>query len=162
MVTAESGSAGLGVTFAETRPWYEQWHLVRQQLADVEETLANRREVDRVKRVIETFFIACTHLGDWISQDPSTKALKTEVEHLPKDDPSWRICRAVANTSKHHTRNGGITARIQSISFAEHGTTATFAWTEHKIVQTEDALVLAKRCMDRWERFLTENNLQPL
>jgi hypothetical protein len=153
---------GISVSYAPSRPWYESWHAVRQQLASAEATLLTYRGNDLVKREFENFFTVCLHLGDWLWEDRSTGLTRAQVRSFVDSDPALRVCLGVANTTKHHTRSqpGAMTARITSISSGGHGASATIGWTEGTKSGTEDVLSLAKRCVAAWERYLAANGLQ--
>jgi hypothetical protein len=80
-------------------------------------------------------------------------------------DPALRLADGIAQTTKHHTRTFGtdpITARITDITIGPGGRYAKISWSQPSGAKgSEDALDLARRCVDAWRRFLAGRGLKP-
>lgn len=115
-----------------------------------------------VKRELENFFTQCLHLGDWLWEDTATSLTKLQVQGFITNDPALRVCDAMANTSKHHTRNkpGAMTARISTVATDATGVKVTITWSDGLKTGAEDALDLAQRCVASWAAFLLANGLR--
>lgn len=166
MGSATALPATVGLSFNSDQPWYAQWLNVRQHLEAAEAACqpSSYRGNDVVKKSIENFFIQCFHMGDWLWEDQSRTGLtKPEVCKFIEIEPSLRICEGIANTDKHRVRSkkGAITARVQSISPGSSETQVLIEWSQQGLPRkhTEDALDLARRCVDAWEGYLKDKGL---
>jgi hypothetical protein len=80
-------------------------------------------------------------------------------------DDALRLCDGMAQTTKHHTRQGKdrITARIKSITSVPGGERVKIGWSSPSVPGgIEDALDLARRCVGAWQRFLQQHGLDPM
>jgi hypothetical protein len=160
IATAVKASVGYGAD----RPWYAQWHNVREHLQTVDDECrpgAYRGNLP-VKRAFENFFTQCFHLGDWLWGDKTTGLTEKQVRDFILKDPALRVCAGIANTSKHRTRNqpGAMTARIAEVTPDEKGTRAAVDWSQSPNSGTEDAFDLARRCVVAWDSYLKAIGLQ--
>jgi hypothetical protein len=155
---------GVSLTFSSDQPWYAKWHKVKQSLATVETAChpSSYQGNDPVKRAVESFFVDCFHMGDWLWEDSSTGLNKPQVCTFIENDPSLRVCEGFANTDKHRVRSksGAITAKIRSITSGPNGVQVSIEWMQGANTHTEDALDLARRCVAAWEACLLANGLQ--
>jgi hypothetical protein len=155
---------GISVGYDPDRPWYAQWHSVRQHLQTVEADCqpGGYQGNDPVKRDFENFFTQCFHLGDWLWEDKSTGLTDKQVRAFIDQDAAMRICAGMANTTKHRTRSqpNAMTARIAAVGFDDGGTRVSIDWSEGPHGGTENALDLAWRCVAAWEGYLKANGLQ--
>lgn len=156
--------AGITVNLGPERPWYEQWYSVRQHLELVEFNSSPDayQGNDALRRDLESFFVECVHLGDWLWHDKSTGLSKAEVKRYINNHPALNICLAAANVKKHHTRDNpnAMTARISSVGFDTNGVHASISWSEGSNSGIEDAFDLARRCVKAWESYLQGHGLQ--
>jgi hypothetical protein len=145
------------------RFWTEKWVTVRKQLERVENacTPASFKDEDDVIRAFDSFFVDCIHLGDWIWNDRRTGFTEAEVRAYIKNDPDLTLCRAAANTGKHHTRSDpkAKTAWIESIDWSPTAIEVSVHWSAGSASGTTDALALARRCVDAWDRMLKSKGL---
>jgi hypothetical protein len=155
---------GISIGYNPDRPWYAQWHNVRQHLHTVEaDSRPNAYQGNNpVKRDFENFFTHCFHLGDWLWEDKSTGLTEKQVRKFIEKDPALRICAGVANTTKHRTRSqsNAMTARIASVGFNDKETRVSIDWSKGPHGGTVDALDLARRCVAAWKGYLKANGLQ--
>jgi hypothetical protein len=122
---------------------------------------------DQVRRVVEGFFKDCRELADWLWQDHEDTGLdKPTVIAFMMTDPDLRIADGFAQTSKHHTRRGSrlnpdpITARIKDVSVGPSGSRVFIDWWRPSGAHgMEDALDLARKCVNAWQRFLADRGL---
>jgi hypothetical protein len=164
MTTTAVPAPRILIGYNPDRPWYAQWHNVRQHLEKVEADCqpGAYRGNDPVKRDFENFFTQCFHLGDWLWEDKTTGLTHQQVRTFIDKEAALRICAGVANTSEHRTRSqpNAITARIASVGFDGEGTHVTIDWSEGLHGGTENALDLARRCVAAWDGYLEASGLQ--
>jgi hypothetical protein len=154
------------VGYDEHRPWHEKWRDVQDGLEQIENAYAATESDgyygnERVRRVVEGFFKDCRELADWLWHDHQSTGLeKSTVLAAVMSDPDLRVADGFAQTIKHHTRRATkvnpdpITARIIDISVGAGGSRAFIDWRGGGGHGREDALNLARRCVDAWKRFL--------
>jgi hypothetical protein len=118
-----------------------------------------------LRRVVEEFFKDCRELADWLWQDhQNTNLDKSAVITAVMGDPNLRLADAIAQTTKHHTRSGSdpITARISRVVIENDYMRARVGWRRPSgSYGKEDALELARKCVDAWRRFLMQHGLEP-
>src|SRR5688572_20364113 len=80
---------------------------------------------------------------------------------LHQSNSDLTICRAVANTGKHHTRSdpNAMTARVGSIEWSPTAIEVSVHWSKGSASGATDALDLAQRCVDAWDRLLKSKGL---
>jgi hypothetical protein len=144
---------GLG----DPRPWEQKWRDVLDELQRMERACAREegQSTDDVRRAVEGFFKTCRELADWLWQNGGLA--KPIVMSFVLSDPRLRLADAVAQTTKHHTRTGDdpITARITEIRSAPEGISAKISWSRPSGTSgAEDALDLARKCVQSWQGFL--------
>jgi hypothetical protein len=135
-----------------------KWREVLTRLNDLE-IAYNGSNIDDLRQGVEHFLKSCRELADWLQNGAGLNAL--EFVHRDKD---LRICDGLAQTSKHHTREGKndpITAWIGSIMSKSSGSSsARIEWARPSGSQgSEDALDLARVCVAAWQRFLRQHRL---
>jgi hypothetical protein len=152
------------------QPWQQKWRDVQHGLEQVEDaydiTQAPQHDNEYVRRVVEDFFKDCRELADWLWQDRQSTGLdEPTVKAYMRGDRDLNLADAIAQTTKHHTRTMGtdpITARIMDINTDPGGRDVTIAWSQPSGASgSEDALGLARRCVDAWRQFLAGRGLQP-
>lgn len=160
---ATDAIAHIGAIFGPDRPWYEQWHDVRKHLEQVEAacTPDGYKGIDGVRRTFDGFFVECTHLADWLWSDKSTGLTEAEVRNYVDNDSDLRLCKAAANTGKHHTRNNpnALTAKVGSVGWNSNGVDVEVHWSKGSASGSTDALALARNCVASWDRYLISKGL---
>jgi hypothetical protein len=163
LITAIDGLASITVVRGPDRDWTEKWVTVLKQLERVENacTPAGYRGNDDVIRTFDSFFVDCIHLGDWIWSDKRTGFTEADVRAYINKSPDLTLCRAVANTGKHHTRSdpNAMTARVGSIEWSPTAIEVSVHWSKGGASGATDALALARRCVDAWDRLLKSKRL---
>jgi hypothetical protein len=152
--------------YGPDRPWQEQWHTVRHRFKVLQDHYqpGNFRGHRQVQDDVEAFFLQCTHLDDWLAGDPTApNVARGDATEFIKNNPALSICRGLANTSKHRTRDSSnsIDAAVQGVGHlnADDSARATIEWKRNGQVTHEDALDLAERCMAAWRQFLNDTGL---
>jgi hypothetical protein len=160
----------IGIGYAEHRPWQQKWQDVEHGLERIESAYdvtqgQGQYGNEHVRRVVEGFFKDCRELADWLWQDhQSTNLDKPTVIAFVMADPDLRIADGLAQTIKHHTRTGTdpITAHITDITIGAEERNAKIGWSRPSGAKgSEDALDLARKCVDAWRRFLAGRGLKP-
>jgi hypothetical protein len=89
----------------------EQWQTILHCLEELRVAYSPRGEAlgtVEIKSRVETFFVECDHLRDWLKHDlralPGVTANDIR-EYALKSSPALSICYAICNTHKHHTRD---------------------------------------------------------
>jgi hypothetical protein len=107
--------------------------------------------------IVQSFFISCFHLKDWIKKDCQPE-IDNKVEKYVATT-KLNECRAVANGLKHLNRLGpdisGI-KEIYEINGKERPKRLVKFIIKSEDIQ-EDAFILAKECLDLWLKFIIEN-----
>ena len=150
----------IAVGYTGPRPWQQKWQDVVDALHRVEAAYATTEGLgnEQLRRTVKGFFEICRELADWLWQ--STSLDKDAVMDFVHGDPDLRLADAMAQTTKHHTRTGGITARITGIRVGPDGTSAEIGWSQVSGTNgSEDALELARKSVEAWRRFLAQEGL---
>jgi hypothetical protein len=158
----------IGIGYNPHRPWQEKWQDVEHGLERIEsayDVTQGQYGNEDVRRFVEGFFKDCRELADWLWQDHQSTGLnKAIVMGFVMADPALRLADGIAQTTKHHTRTGTdpITARITDITTGPGGRYAKIGWSRPGGAKgSEDALHLARKCVDAWRRFLAGQGLKP-
>ncbi|WP_432246222.1 hypothetical protein ACRB8A_20120 (plasmid) [Arthrobacter sp. G.S.26] len=161
-VTAEE------IGYPEQESWLSKWDDVTRDYEAAEETLTTEGTDNRVIRHrLLRFFEDCWHLAEWIKNDTEVPAAVAQkvVKEAWAAEP-MKLCEAVANTSKHHTRRADkATARVMAVKFPQgSGTwapTVTIKIWQPGIAepQEHDGRTLAAECMAWWRGFIKQNGL---
>lgn len=149
------------VGYGAQKSWLEQWGQVERSYKKVQGLYTGPVDNQEATSVVKDFFIHCWHLHDWLLHDPSTSVQWPDVDTLLKGEPDLQICRAIANTSKHHTLKSAnaMSARVSSIVTQPQGQ-VTLEISTASGIEHRDALNLATSCMDIWRRFLHDHGVQ--
>ncbi len=168
MGVGTASAAYVGIGYGADRPWVERWRDMDDAWQQVEEICQVRTGVssDRARRAFLMFFRLCREVADFIEDETDQPA-----QAYVQADPTLRICDALAQTTKHRTRNkkpgpkdpDPMTARISHVEGTPNGERVTIEWTTwHGLTGIEDGLDLARRCVTAWERFFQQYGLNPV
>jgi uncharacterized Zn finger protein (UPF0148 family) len=149
---------GIAIGFSDARSWTEQWSDVRHSYAKLQGLYQTTDNVqnDEVRRVVKEFFVRCWHVWDWLMCDPNVPITEAILKAFYQGNTSLTCCNAMANASKHHTRNSGTTAVVKAVNF---GKTITVDIATANPAGIIDALKLATDCMSQWRTLLAANNV---
>jgi hypothetical protein len=162
------GEVSLLLTKGDHRPWQEKWRKVLQRLNalhDAYSTDARTLGNDEIDGRVESFFTECNHLRDWLKRDLRSLRGVTAADltrHYKHSDV-LKTCTAISNTDKHHTSDGGITARIRETSITPAGARVTIEknWASPH-PERIDALDLANACVASWRAFFQAHGISEL
>ena len=159
MTTTSRVSASVG--YGEVRPWQQKWRDIQARLTTIERTyVADDANNEEVRLQVEDFFKDCRELADWLLVDADLPEAMLYVV----TDPALAVCDGLAQTIKHHTRNGRardpLSARISWVHGGE-GVRVQIDWSRPSGESgTEDALHLAGKCEAAWLRFFRRHGLK--
>jgi hypothetical protein len=160
-VVAMAGGLSTTITRGDHRPWTEKWLTVLNCLDKLAEAYGPAGQAlgnAEVEARVETFFVECDHLRDWLDKDVAALAPATasDIEAHFLASPALCTCNAICNTHKHHTRRSGTTARIRQTSMSPAGARVSIEvdWALPSAT-TVDALDLANDCVKSWRSFFT-------
>jgi hypothetical protein len=82
--------------------------------------------------------------------------INTEVLKYVDNDFDLGLCRAAANTGKHHTRSNpnAMTAKVGSVVGNSNGVDVDVHWSKGSASGSTDAPALAQNCVASWDRYL--------
>ena len=156
----------IAIGYAPQRPWQQKWHDIVDLFEQITNTYRTRLGNEPVRLMVEDFFGSCRELADWLTKDAhNTQALAFVNSH-----PDLRLCDAIAQTTKHHTRDkqpsnkdpDPVTARITRVISGPAGVQVEIGWSSVSGTSgTEDALYLARKCMTAWQSFFQQQGLNP-
>jgi hypothetical protein len=158
MVNVVMGAPGVAIGFSDTLSWTEQWSDVKHSYANLQDLYRTAENVpnDEVRRVVKEFFVQCWHMWDWLLRDQDVPITEAILKSFYQGNIPLKLCNAMANTSKHHTRDSGTTAVVKTVKFS---TTITVDIATTNPAGTIDALKLATDCMRQWRVLLAANNI---
>jgi hypothetical protein len=150
------------IGYGAQKSWLEQWGQVERSNKKIQD-LYQATAVDNLEAqtVLKDFFIHSWHLGDWLVKDATTSIDKRDIGTLLRGEPDMAVCKAMANTAKHHTldNENKMSARIRTLVTKPHGQ-ATIEISTPGGNQERDALELATSCMAIWQKFLESHGLR--
>jgi hypothetical protein len=153
----------IAIGYNEHRPWRQKWQDLSLALEQLEGAYATEEGQgnEHIRRMVEDFFETCRELADWLWQDKqNANVTKSAAMGFVMGDRHLRLADAMAQTTKHHTRQGSdpITARITEIRVGPDGARAQIGWSRVSGENgSEDALDLARSCVGAWRGFLLHN-----
>lgn len=146
------------VPVGHRRPWQRKWRDTRHAYDQLVEACKGPGiHDDDFTRRIESFFKTCRELADWIDKELTGRGAVTYVHTAP----SLKIGDALAQTAKHHTRDGGITAKVNELFLEANGARAEIVWTDRMSSGTMDALKLADDCLAEWQQYFQQHGIDP-
>lgn len=147
---------GEGLNIYRHGGWQGQLARVRRWHQRIQGLQSGRSEDDTDSSVLDyayTFFQNCNHLADWISNDAPDR--RADVERLIRATPELRICRDIANATKHLDLDrppkmaDGFADGVEYVPWGG-GAVSPFVIAGGEKYQLFD---LVDRCMEAWERF---------
>jgi hypothetical protein len=114
---------------------------------------------------VYSFFQNCYHLKDWIKNDPKvSEAAKNAVEEFISGDDSLSLCADIANASKHLRLTKPPRSDKDPYFYREEierlrGPRRVKFFVAAKGEPELDALALARKCLEAWQKFLADNDL---
>src|SRR6266508_3133572 len=130
----------------------ERWH---RRLEAVASDPAASTE-DRLDFFL-TFCQNCYALRDWLEKDAAVS--KNDLDQLMVGTYALRVCRDIANGSKHLTVTRPSVDANFSIGREYQGRGQPERWFVIAGTDLLDALALARDCRDAWNVFLGQHNL---
>ena len=155
-----------------TKKYVEQWERTKRFMTRFEALSSGVNHThasDNYEDDMQSFFMHCYHLKDWIKNDPYCAAWQS-VEQFIQADPHLPICADLCNALKHLTRttnrsqeNPQFGGSAIKLDIQEGGVKASVQIEMSFIVTTTkhgniDALNLARNCMDSWKQFIASND----
>lgn len=159
-------NAGVRIDYSIPRPWQQKWLDVTDGLEQIQAIYDQNNIDDRhIRRSVEQFFEDCRDLADWLSQ----AGKKRQAEDHVYSDPDLLFANAMAQTTKHHTRDPGrnpkkepdpISARVLTImGSGGNGVRVEIDFVSNAFNGRKDALDLAQRCVTAWLSFFPQESL---
>ncbi|MFD0518573.1 hypothetical protein [Paractinoplanes durhamensis] len=147
-----------GIGYGDVQPWTDKWLDLDDARRRVEEAYALPDcEPAQLRRPILMFFRLCRELADFIEDETGLSA-----KAFVHSDPDLRVCDALAQVTKHRTRNNpnSMTARIATFNRTRDGQHVYIHWRQRDCEGTDDAVDLVVRCLDAWDRFIQQHSLR--
>jgi hypothetical protein len=123
----------------------------------------NHLDQDGFTRCVETYFKTCHEVGDWVEE-----TTRLPAKRYVRTAPTLRLCGAISNTGKHHTRRPSkrsvdpINAIVGKLMSDEKGIHADIEWASRRRGSGKaDALKLADDCVAEWKQFFQKHSLNP-
>jgi hypothetical protein len=118
---ASDAVTSMSVRYAWARPWHEQWWLALWSSNQVARCYAGRTdgpgEANGWGALVREACIALCHVRDWLEHDTAVPLTRGQLRTIVRRSRCLQLVTDVANTSKHHTRQGNqTTARIEQIT----------------------------------------------
>ncbi len=114
----------------------------------------------------EDFFNQCYHFKDWIKKDASI-SVDQNVEEFINSSPAMQLAADYCNSQKHAgldrgSRSGKAIERVNThvkLDITSRGFVASSRLELTISGQSYDAFKLATECVEAWEKYLRENNV---
>jgi hypothetical protein len=168
----EVPTPGIRITTDVHRPWGEKLCEVVRALAAIDsaydgEHLASNTEIeDRVR----SFFRTCNEMREALIGEIGAlpaSASKTQINKQVFAVWPLKLCSAMANTTKHHTRQptlderDPISAQIAEtiITGGKHARVSLRYWSPSTAEQLVDARKLAHECVEAWREFFKKHGI---
>lgn len=151
------------IGYGVDKSWLEQWGQVERSYKKLQE-LYSASVVDNqeAQTIVKDFFTHCWHLKDWLDKDTTISVRGKDVWSLHDAELDLQICRAMANTSKHHTLKdkAEMSARVGTVILQPHGKATIEVTDPATSTYARDALELADSCMKMWCKFIAARGLK--
>ena len=139
--------------------WRGQWQRVRRWHSRLKACRATDRE-----DFLYAFFQNCAFVRDWLKNDRPANVNQHELESLVGNHVELRLCQDISNATKHLRLDDPKMPR--EFSAAREYVPAPLGGDEPSadvVVLADgvkyDALALADRCLDIWQSFLRDHEL---
>ena len=155
----------VSVGYGEHRSWLEQWGRVKNDYADIQEAFSTTGiDNQAIANRLVIFFQACWNLIDHLKNDKSLPSIDHQPREEIKTSEAMKICEAMANTSKHHTRwdPKSATGHIKEINFSGPRITAVIHYKQDGVngePHDFDAETVATACMAWWRDFFSKHEI---
>lgn len=108
--------------------------------------------------IADVFFQNCYHLWDWIKEGSHSKISQKDIQSFIHNSECLKVCKDLCNGSKH--------AEIISDTDIHSDYVVDKDWKIHGRIlivkcgdKKYDALDLAKKCIEEWNRFFKEKGI---
>jgi hypothetical protein len=145
--------------FERVKRWYSRFEKIdKGQLHNVPS--------DYYQDEVYAFFLNCYHLKDWIKNDPSVGPVAAEVEDFINNTRELRLCADICNSHKHlrlnRSQRSGENPQFGKRHFSLHvgnaiETSLSVKYSIETSSESIDAFVLATKCLQAWQSFITIN-----
>ncbi len=145
---------GIGWSIHKNDGWVGQFNRVKRWHSRLIEASKGRHSKWDLEDFAFTFFQNCYHLRDWIGKTSSCP--QKEIEKLMKDSNSLRLCRDIANGTKHESidKDKASVDRYFSIGY-EYAKLEPFGAKLFIIADDKyDLITFANECLNAWIDFL--------
>ena len=161
-------NAHVAIGYAADRSWTELWcrldrSIKRLRAMSLPENSTNN--VDMLDEV-DSFFLACWHLSDWLEKDPAvpehiTKAYIWTAFNKTHPRVHMQVGIAYANTSKHLELGGKrLHARPHRFTTTPHRNYLDLeVWREGETPEYHEAVELAEACLSCWKDFFDRERI---
>lgn len=166
---ATDSVVGLGITYADDRPWQEQWAAVLHWQEELHKAYVGRSDgpsdSNRWQQIPIEFCEDCWHLKDWLQADTAVPAAtQRTVETYVNQTTFIRLAGDVANTHKHGCRRQGLpVARVSSVDLRPGKITKATFQIERRIADGTtswfDGLDVADGAVAEWRTFFSAHGL---
>lgn len=150
------------VGYSDEQSWLTKWDDVKRDMEAVDDAFSDT-DVDNliIKHRLVRFFEDCWHLVEWLGRDAQVSGIDHKyVLNAALASRAMKVCEAVANTSKHHTRHAGLpTALVKSVTLTHQTPTAQIKYSEGNSNIDFDAQSSATECVAWWRQFFVDNGI---
>lgn len=155
----------LRVTRADHQPWSEKWARAQRRLERVRGMYAGHGEPGNaaLEDELSALFDDCNHLREWLKKDSANLPFtEDDVDEWFWEDEHLKICNAISNSDKHHTRSGTqMTARIRDTTAGAAGAKVEIEvhWATPDAYAI-DGLALAESVVGAFRGFLSQHGIE--
>jgi hypothetical protein len=152
-----------------TDQYLEQWERLNRWYERFKEIHCGREHTmpsENYKDEVYAFFLNCYHLKDWLIEDNAVPA--QEVEDFINDCDELKLCADICNAIKHlvlhkKPRSGvqpEFTKKDVSLTLGPEPADVSIQYTIETAHGPIDAFDIAKKNMEAWETFFSQNGLR--
>ena len=155
------------IQYDRARRYLERLKMIYEGTFPVHRCFGN---LDYFDDEVVSFFIHCYHVKDWIIGYSTEPLTSSEIERFINAHDELKICADFCNGEKHcklerKTRTGSqphFFSREQSVThFSPESGVPSVYQASYTILSGDkhyDALVIAERCIELWDLFISSNN----
>jgi len=152
-----------------TDQYLEQWERSKRWYERFKETYRGRKHEmsdEYYKDEVYAFFLNCYHLRDWLIEGGTVPA--KEVDKFINNCNELKLCADICNASKHLVLNRSLrsgtqpefTGKSVSLHLGSGPAVISIRYTIETAYGSIDAFDIAKKAMEAWETFFSQNRLQ--